>query len=91
VRAFITGATGFIGRHLASKMRERGDEVVALVCSPDKAGALRETGCELVQGDLGDDIAIRGRPQGCDATLHAAVMYKVGIPTSQICARTSGS
>ena len=41
MKAFVTGATGFIGGHVARKLRERGDDVVALVRSPDKAGALR--------------------------------------------------
>lgn len=83
MKAFVTGATGFIGGHLARKLRERGDEVVALVRSPDKAGALRELGCELVRGDLGDDAAIRNGVEGCDSAFHSAAMYKVGIPASQ--------
>jgi dihydroflavonol-4-reductase len=83
VRAFVTGATGFIGGHLARKLRERGDQVVALVRSPDKAGSLRDLECELVQGDLGDDPAMREGVQGCDSAFHAAAMDKVGIPTGQ--------
>ncbi|HYT78213.1 MAG TPA: NAD-dependent epimerase/dehydratase family protein [Actinomycetota bacterium] len=83
MRAFITGATGFIGGHLARRLRERGDEVVALVRSPDKAEPLRGLGCELVRGDLGDETAIRTGVEGCDSAFHSAAMYKVGIPTSQ--------
>ena len=47
MRVFVTGATGFIGGHVARKLRERGDEVVALVRSPDKADELRELGCDV--------------------------------------------
>ena len=83
MRAFVTGATGFIGGHLARKLRERGDEVVALVRSPDKAGQLRELGCELVQGDLSDEQAIRQGAQGCDSVFHAGAVYKVGVPESE--------
>lgn len=83
MKAFVTGATGFIGGHLARKLRERGDQVVALVRSPDKAGALRASGCELLQGDLGDEAALRAGLDGCDAAFHAAAMYKVGIPASR--------
>lgn len=83
MRAFVTGATGFIGGRLARKLRERGDEVVALVRSPEKAAELKDVGCELVQGDLGDVGAIRQGVQGCDAVFHAAAAYKVGIPASE--------
>jgi dihydroflavonol-4-reductase len=83
VRAFVTGATGFLGGHLAHRLRERGDEVVALVRSPEKAVSLRDLGCELVGGDLGDDAAIGTAVGGCDSAFHVAAMYKVGITAGQ--------
>jgi dihydroflavonol-4-reductase len=83
MRAFVTGATGFIGGHVARKLRERGDEVVALVRSPDKAGQLRELGCELVEGDLSDEGAIRRGVEGCDSVFHVAAVYKIGVPKSE--------
>lgn len=83
MRAFVTGATGFIGGRLARKLRERGDEVVALVRSPAKAADLDKAGCTLVQGDLGDYNAIRKGVEGCDAVFHVAAVYKVGIPESE--------
>jgi dihydroflavonol-4-reductase len=83
VRAFVTGATGFIGGHVARKLRERGDDVVALVRSPDKATELRELGCELVEGDLSDETAIRNGVEDCDGVIHVGAVYKVGIPKSE--------
>ncbi|MGH2725181.1 MAG: NAD-dependent epimerase/dehydratase family protein [Actinomycetota bacterium] len=83
MRAFVTGATGFIGGHVARKLRHRGDDVVALVRSPGKAGALKELGCELVDGTLGATGSILDGVQGADAVFHAAAMYEVGIPRSQ--------
>ncbi len=83
MRAFVTGATGFIGSHVARKLRERGDEVVALVRSPGKAGQLKAVGCEIVEGDLSSEDAIRSGVQGADAVLHVAATYKVGVPRSQ--------
>jgi dihydroflavonol-4-reductase len=83
VKAFLTGGTGFIGGRVVRKLRERGDDVVALVRSPDKAAGLREIGCELVEGDLSDSEAIRQAAQGCDAAIHAAAVYKVGIRKSE--------
>ena len=83
MRAFVTGATGFIGRHVARKLRERGDEVAALVRKPAKAENLRALGCELVEGDLSSEDAIRRGMQGADAAFHVGAMYKVGVPRSQ--------
>jgi dihydroflavonol-4-reductase len=83
VRAFVTGGTGFIGGVLARKLRDRGDDVVALVRSPSKAGELTALGCELVAGDLGDRDALREGLEGCDAAFHAAAVYRVGIPESE--------
>ena len=59
------------------------DDVVALVRSPAKATELAELGCELVEGDLSDDAAIRKATVGCDAIFHSAAVYNVGIPASE--------
>jgi nucleoside-diphosphate-sugar epimerase len=83
VRAFVTGATGFAGGRLAERLRERGDEVVALVRSPGKAGRLRELGCELVAGDLSSREALGAAAAGCDAAFHLAAIYRNGVPRSQ--------
>ena len=61
------------------QLRARGDEVVVLARNPEKARA-RELGCEIVSGDLGDERAIREGMRGCDAVIHAAAVYEVGIP-----------
>jgi dihydroflavonol-4-reductase len=83
VRAFVTGGTGFIGGRLVRKLRERGDDVVALVRSPDKALELERLGVRLVKGDLTDVDAIRRGVDGADAAFHGAAIYKVGIPKSE--------
>jgi dihydroflavonol-4-reductase len=83
MRAFVTGATGFIGGRVAGALRARGDEVGALVRSPAKAGRLAEQGCQLTEGDLSSVEAIRSGVRGCDAVFHVAAVYKVGIPRSE--------
>jgi len=65
------------------RLRARGAEVVALVRSPEKAGRLKELGCELVEGDLSGEDAIGKGIEGCDAVFHVAAVYKVGIPESE--------
>jgi dihydroflavonol-4-reductase len=83
VRAFVTGGTGFIGGHVVRKLRERGDEVVALVRSPDKAKDLEDLGVELVEGDLSSEEAIRRGAEGADSVFHIGAIYKVGIKKSE--------
>jgi dihydroflavonol-4-reductase len=83
VKAFVTGGTGFIGQHLVRKLRERGDDVVALVRSPSKAGPLREMGVQIVEGDLSDESAIREGVTGAEGVFHVGATYKVGIPKTE--------
>jgi dihydroflavonol-4-reductase len=83
VKVFVTGGTGFIGGEAVRQLRARGDEVACLVRTPEKATKLTELGCELVSGDLGDPAALREGMAGCDALVHAAAMYEVGIPAKQ--------
>ena len=83
MKVFVTGGTGFIGGAVVRQLRGRGDEVVCLVRNPAKATAVVELGCETVAGDLSDVEAIRKGMEGCDAVIHAAAIYEVGIPVSQ--------
>lgn len=78
MRAFVTGATGFLGGRLVTRLRARGDDVVALVRRDDV-----QLEAELVRGDLSDRAVLARAMQGCDAVFHAAAMYRVGIPRSE--------
>jgi nucleoside-diphosphate-sugar epimerase len=82
VKVFVTGGTGFIGGAIVRQLRERGDEVVVLARNPAKAAEALALGCEIVRGDLGDERAIHEGMRGCDAVIHAAAVYEVGIPAS---------
>jgi dihydroflavonol-4-reductase len=83
VRAFVTGGTGFIGSRLVRRLRDRGDDVVALVRSREKGSELEALGCRLVEGDLSSSDAINQGVKGCDSVFHIAAIYKVGIPASE--------
>lgn len=83
MRVFITGATGFIGGATAARLKDRGDDVVALVRSPGKASDLAARGCELVEGTLSDTGAIAAGMAGADAAIHCAADYRVGMHPSQ--------
>ena len=83
MKVFVTGGTGFIGGEIVRQLRARGDEVVCLVRNPEKGAKVAALGCELAAGDLGDGEAILKGMAGCDAVIHAAAIYEVGIPAKQ--------
>jgi dihydroflavonol-4-reductase len=83
MRAFITGATGFVGGRVADKLRKRGDDVVCLVRDPGKAGGLRAAGCEIVEGDLADQERLQAAMAGADAVFHLAADYRVGVKPAE--------
>jgi nucleoside-diphosphate-sugar epimerase len=83
VKVFLTGGTGFIGGHVARKLRERGDDVRALARNPEKGAALTALGCEVISGDLSDTAAIADGLESADAAIHCAGVYEVGIPESE--------
>jgi uncharacterized protein YbjT (DUF2867 family) len=66
----LTGATGFVGRHMAATLARRGHHVRALVRDPGRAGFLTAQGAELVPGDLGDRGALARLTRGADAIIH---------------------
>lgn len=72
MRALVTGGTGFVGGHLIDALLEAGDTVTALVRNPRKAAGLAERGVRLVEGDLGNQDALRTATANQDAIYHSA-------------------
>ena len=73
MRIFLTGGTGFIGSHVAGRLRGLGHSVVALVRETSDTAHLESLGCETVVGDVlapVDELA--GLMRGADAVVHAA-------------------
>jgi len=77
----ITGATGFLGWHIARKLLDRNHKVRALARHPQK---LRELdGVEPVQGDLRDPDSLKRAVAGCAIVFHAAADYRLWTPDPQ--------
>jgi nucleoside-diphosphate-sugar epimerase len=70
----VTGATGFIGGRIAHALRERGGEVRGLVRDPRRAGALRDRGVEIAEGDMEDVGSLARAVQGVDCVHHTAAV-----------------
>jgi uncharacterized protein YbjT (DUF2867 family) len=63
----IAGATGFVGGHLARRLREEGEPVRCLVRDAGRAEALEQAGCELHVGDITDAASLAGAGEGAEA------------------------
>ena len=71
----VTGATGFIGWHVARKLLARGDKVRALVRRSEQSAG---TGCgESCQGDLRDPESLERAVAGCGVVFHVAADYRL--------------
>jgi nucleoside-diphosphate-sugar epimerase len=53
------------------------------VRDPARAAGLEELGCELVRGDVVHAETVREALEGCDAAIHAAAIYEVGVRKSR--------
>ncbi len=76
-RIFITGATGFIGRKLAHKLADEGNEVVTLIRNQSKAKDLRHERISHIEGDLFSTEAMESGMKNCDEVYHLAAFASV--------------
>jgi nucleoside-diphosphate-sugar epimerase len=74
--AFVTGAVGFTGGHLARALRSRGWRVTGLVRNANGAAALRDIGAEPVVGDLRSPDSFRSALAGVDVLYHIAAAFR---------------
>jgi len=76
--ALITGATGFVGWHVARKWLDRGGSARALVRGRvGRAGVPELAGVEAVQGDLRDADSLARAVAGCAVVFHIAADYRL--------------
>ena len=69
---FVTGATGFIGGALATRLQERGDDLVALARSDASAAKLGARRLKVARGDVLDEDSLAAGMEGCDLVFHCA-------------------
>jgi dihydroflavonol-4-reductase len=73
-RVFVTGASGFIGGALTTRLLSRGEDVVGLARSDEAAKKVAAIGAEVARGDLLDEDSIAAGMAGCDSAYHVAGM-----------------
>jgi nucleoside-diphosphate-sugar epimerase len=71
MKALVTGAGGFVGRHLIERLLRDGHSVRALVHEAERVGEW-PAGVEVVVGDVRDPQAMKGAAAGCETVFHLA-------------------
>ncbi len=77
--AFITGATGFLGSHVARVLAEQGAQLRLLVRPTSDLRNIADLNGERVEGDLRDPASIEKALAGCEALFHVAADYRLWV------------
>ena len=77
MKTLVTGATGFLGSHVARALAGRGEDVRVLVRPSSGLRALEGLGAERIQGDLRDRASLDRAMQGVNRVFHVAADYRL--------------
>jgi dihydroflavonol-4-reductase len=93
VRVFITGATGFVGGHVARRYAAEGASLRLLTRQTSRLDSLAGIDAEMVTGDLRDPEKLRTALTDCDALVHVAADYRLWVrdPEQMYAANVSGT
>ena len=73
----VTGATGFIGSHVARCLMRRGDRLRIMARNSSRKSNIEALGCEVVIGDINDLNSMLRCVQGCGRVYHVAADYRL--------------
>jgi dihydroflavonol-4-reductase len=93
MKVFLTGATGFVGSHVARVYADAGAELRLLTRSSSNLKAIEGMNAEVVVGDLLHPEGLRSAIQGCDAVVHVAADYRLWVrdPKAMYAANVDGT
>lgn len=93
MKVFITGATGFVGSHVAQALAERGADLRLLVRSQSKTDNIAGFKAETAVGDLCAPESLRKAMIGCEFVFHLAADYRLWVrdPESMYRANVEGT
>jgi dihydroflavonol-4-reductase len=79
MKVFITGATGFVGSHVARALAVRGADLRLLVRSTSRTDNIADLHAEVATGDLRDPESLKKAMAGCEFVFHVAADYRLWV------------
>src|SRR6266404_9068223 len=79
MQAFVTGATGFLGSHVARALADQGADLRLLVRANSNTKNIADLKADLVTGDLRDPASLEKGIAGCDIVVHVAADYRLWV------------
>jgi dihydroflavonol-4-reductase len=79
LKAFVTGATGFLGSHVARVLADQGADLRLLVRPTSNLKNLEGLTAETATGDLRDGASLEKAMSGCDTVFHVAADYRLWV------------
>lgn len=79
MKVLITGATGFVGSHVAQLLCAQGADVRLLVRSTSRTENIADLKADRVVGDLRDPDSLKKAVQGCEFVFHVAADYRLWV------------
>ena len=79
MKAFVTGATGFLGSHVARVLADQGANLRLLVRSTSNLRNLQGLNADTAIGDLRDPASLEKAMSGCDTVFHVAADYRLWV------------
>ena len=77
--AFVTGATGFLGSHVARALADQGASLRLLVRPTSNLKNLQGLKAETAVGDLRDAVSLEKAMAGCETVFHVAADYRLWV------------
>src|ERR1700745_244675 len=79
MRSFVTGATGFLGSHVARVLADQGADLRLLVRPTSNLRHLEGLKADAGTGDLRDAASLEKAMSGCDTVFHVAADYRLWV------------
>ncbi|MGC2248837.1 MAG: hopanoid-associated sugar epimerase [Terriglobales bacterium] len=83
MKIFVTGATGFLGSHVARALAADGAELRLLVRASSDPRNIADLNAERAVGDLRDPASIEKAVSGCEVVFHVAADYRLWVRDPQ--------